>query len=159
MTGGVRSGKSRFAQALAEGMGPSRCFVATAEVRDQEMAARVARHRADRGEGWATVEEPVDLAPLLDRPEVVLVDCLTLWLTNLLLAERDVATERRRLVDALAAARPGVVLVTNEVGFGIVPVNDLARRFRDEAGWLAQAVAEVCDEVHLCAAGLPLQLK
>lgn len=123
------------------------------------MAARVQRHRADRAGSWTTLEEPLDIAPLLARPEPVLVDCLTLWLTNVLLAERDVAAERARLVEAVRTAPGQLVLVTNEVGMGIVPTNELARRFRDEAGWLAQAVASVCDEVYLTAAGLPLRLK
>jgi len=158
VTGGVRSGKSRYAQARAEALGPRRIYVATAQVLDEEMADRVRRHQADRDDTWTTVEETYDLAGVLDRRQVVLIDCLTLWLTNLLLAERDIAAERARLVEALAAT-DDVVLVTNEVGLGIVPDNALARRFRDEAGWLAQAVAEVCDEVWLTAAGLPLRLK
>ena len=123
------------------------------------MAARVARHRQDRGAAWETVEEPLDIAPHLSRPEPMLVDCLTLWLTNVLLAERDPVVERERLVEAIAQAPGTLVLVTNEVGFGIVPMNPLARRFRDEAGRLSQSVAQVCDEVHLVAAGLPLRLK
>ncbi len=159
ITGGARSGKSRLAQTIAEGLGTERVYLATAEVRDEEMARRVRRHQADRGSGWSTLEVPIDIAGELDRDEVVLVDCLTFWLTNVLLAELDAEAERDRLVGALRCARGGIVLVTNEVGSGIVPVNELARRFRDEAGWLAQAVAEVCDEVHLCAAGLPLRLK
>lgn len=134
-------------------------YLATAEVRDDEMAQRVRRHQADRGEGWSTLEVPLDVAEQLDLHEVLLVDCLTLWLTNVMLSERDVETERARFVEALASARGHVVLVTNEVGLGIVPVNPLARRFRDEAGWLSQAVARVCDEVHLCAVGIPLRLK
>ncbi|MCP4804378.1 MAG: bifunctional adenosylcobinamide kinase/adenosylcobinamide-phosphate guanylyltransferase [Proteobacteria bacterium] len=158
VTGGVRSGKSRFAESRVRAMGPERLYLATSQVLDDEMADRVRRHQSDRDASWTTLEEPLDIAPLLSRPEPMLVDCLTLWLTNVLLAERDVVEERARLVAAVSEARD-VVLVTNEVGLGIVPANALARRFRDEAGWLAQAVAKVCDEVYLTAAGLPLRLK
>lgn len=127
------------------------------------MAARIARHREHRGPHWETVEEPLDLAAALTRhasaKRPVLVDCLTLWLTNLLLEERDIAAETGRLIETLPGLSGPVVFVSNEVGGGIVPENALARRFRDEAGHLNQAVAAAADRVCLIAAGLPLTLK
>ncbi len=162
VTGGARSGKSRFAQARAEGLHPRRFYLATAQALDAEMADRIARHRADRDASWRTLEEPLDPGPLLSQDGVVLLDCLTLWLSNLLLADRDDAAIEAA-IDALAAAvaradNP-VVLVTNEVGLGIVPDNALARAFRDHSGRLSQRLAAVCDEVVLCVAGLPLKIK
>jgi adenosylcobinamide kinase/adenosylcobinamide-phosphate guanylyltransferase len=160
--GGARSGKSRFAEAIVTAMpGPWLC-VATAEARDDEMQARIADHRARRATGWETAEVPLDLAPALEaapanRP--VLVDCLTLWLSNVLLADRDVEAEARWLAAALARPRGPWVVVANEVGLGIVPENALARRFRDAAGWLNQQVAAAADSVVLTVAGLPVQVK
>ena len=160
--GGARSGKSRRAQYLAEAASPTRTFVATAEPLDDEMASRIARHQADRGEGWTTVEAPIDLAGALYETvkpgHVVLVDCLTLWLSNLVYRERNVDAEIRRLVEALAL--PGeLILVSNEIGLGLVPETPLGRSFRDQQGWLNQAVAEASDRVEFVAAGLPLLLK
>jgi len=161
--GGARSGKSRYAQSRAESLAPSRVFVATAEAHDDEMRDRIARHRADRAKGWQTVEAPLELAAAVSahaRPgSVLLVDCLTLWTSNLLLAGRDVAGATADLVDALGRAPGPVVLVANEVGLGIVPDNALARRFRDAAGTINQQVAAVADEAVFVAAGLPLKLK
>lgn len=162
VTGGARSGKSRFAQARAEALGPERTYLATGRAWDEEMAERIRRHQADRGPGWRTVEEPLTLAPHLSAPGVVLVDCLTLWVTNLMMArgeDADLRPEFEALVEAVRRSPADVVLVTNEVGLGIVPMNRMARLFRDHAGWLSQALAPVCDEVVLCAAGLPLWLK
>ncbi|MCB9765491.1 MAG: bifunctional adenosylcobinamide kinase/adenosylcobinamide-phosphate guanylyltransferase [Alphaproteobacteria bacterium] len=162
VTGGARSGKSRFAQARAEALGPQRRYLATAQALDAEMAARIRRHQQDRDATWTTVEEPLDIAPRVAGPGVVLVDCLTLWVSNLLLARGEDAPlddALDGLVRAVAEAPNPVVLVTNEVGLGIVPMNPLARRFRDEAGRLAQALASVCDEVVLCVAGLPMWVK
>ncbi|MEL7449652.1 MAG: bifunctional adenosylcobinamide kinase/adenosylcobinamide-phosphate guanylyltransferase [Pseudomonadota bacterium] len=160
--GGARSGKSSRAQQLAEAASPTRTFVATAEPLDDEMASRIARHQADRGEGWTTREAPMDLAGALHetmRPgHVVLVDCLTLWLSNLVFRERDVSAETQRLLEALAL--PGeLILVSNEIGLGLVPETPLGRSFRDQQGWLNQAVAEASDRVEFVAAGLPLLLK
>lgn len=161
ITGGVRSGKTRYALSRAEAAGPERTYLATAQALDEEMADRIRRHQAERGPGWITVEEPLDITRHLGgRP--VLVDCLTLWLTNLMLSREDGApleAEFARLAEAVRAADAPVFLVTNEVGLGIVPENALARRFRDEAGRLAQGLAAVCDEVVLCVAGLPLHVK
>jgi len=160
VTGGARSGKTRHALSLAESLAPHRIYLATAEVRDAEMADRVGRHRAERGPSWQTIEEPLEVALRLDRPgAVVLLDCLTLWVSNLMEAERDLPMEFARLNAALAEVRNPVVVVTNEVGFGIVPDNALARRFRDASGTLAQGVAAVCDRVDLLVAGLPLRVK
>ena len=163
MLGGARSGKSRHAQALAEATGLAPVIVATAQAFDDEMRDRIAHHRADRDARWTTVEAPLDLAGALraaDRDDrVVVVDCLTLWLSNLLLADADVDAAAAGVVAALGATRAAVVLVSNEVGWGIVPDNALARRFRDAAGRLHQQVAAACDTVELVVAGLPLRLK
>lgn len=142
--------------------GLPRLAIVTARIWDDEMAARVARHRAARGEGWTVVEEPRDLAGALDAApagQAILVDCLTLWLTNLILAEADVAAETRGLLAALSRAPGPVVLVTNEVGLSIVPENALARRFRDEQGRLNQRIAAASDLVAGVMAGLPFALK
>jgi adenosylcobinamide kinase/adenosylcobinamide-phosphate guanylyltransferase len=162
--GGARSGKSRHAEALIERQPPPWRYIATAQALDAEMTARIAEHRARRPEGWITAEAPLDLtAALAAAPDgqPVLIDFLTLWLTNLLLADPDADPEPEacRLATALAAPRGPWVAVANEVGLGIVPENALARRFRDAAGRLNQAVAAAADEVLLLVAGLPLRLK
>jgi len=160
--GGARSGKSRHAQALAEAAGPRRLFVATAQVLDEEMRERVERHRADRDASWRTLEEPLELPAVLRAPrepgEAVLVDCLTLWLSNLLVAGRDVEAASDALVAAVPAGDVPLVLVSNEVGLGIVPDNALARRFRDAAGRLNQRLAAACDAADLVVAGIPLRI-
>jgi adenosylcobinamide kinase/adenosylcobinamide-phosphate guanylyltransferase len=163
--GGARSGKSRFALERARALGTRRVFVATGQAFDGEMDARIARHRAERGADFTTVEEPVALARVLrdqDRADVVLVDCLTLWLSNLLLRGDDeaaIAVAVADLIDALAARRLHVVLVTNEVGLGIVPDNALARTFRDVAGRAHQELAAIADEVHMAILGTVLRLR
>lgn len=160
--GGARSGKSRLAEDLVRRTGLPRVYVATAEARDDEMVARIARHRDGRGEGWTTVEAPLDLAPVLagvPAGSVVLIDCATLWLTNHLLADHDLDREAEALLDALAACAAPVVLVTNEVGLSIVPENALARRFRDAQGRLNQRAAAQAGLVVLVVAGLPVALK
>jgi adenosylcobinamide kinase/adenosylcobinamide-phosphate guanylyltransferase len=163
VTGGARSGKSRFALDRAADLGPPRVFLATAQAGDDEMAARIARHRADRPRGWRTVEEPLRLAQALRRFEggVVLIDCLTLWLANLMNddAEFDPAASIEELLRALRARRAAVVVVTNEVGSGIVPESPLGRAFRDDAGVMNQRVAEAADEAHLVVAGRALRIK
>ena len=160
--GGARSGKSAFAEALL-GDHAEPVYLATAEIKDDEMADRIRHHRLRRGARWATVEEPFDLTGALathSRPgRPLLVDCLTLWLSNLLLGDAPVEAEIRRLTDTLPALPGPVVLVSNEVGLGIVPDNPLARSFRDHAGRLNQAVAACCQHVVFVAAGLPLILK
>lgn len=161
--GGARSGKSRFAQTLAEQSGLSPVLVATATAGDGEMAERIARHRAERDGRWHTIEEPRALAALLageSGPQrFIVVDCLTLWLANLTFADADVDAETRALVAALGGAKGPIALVSNEVGSGIVPETALGRRFRDAQGRLNQALAAACDRVVLVVAGLPLPLK
>jgi len=164
VAGGARSGKSSFAQSLAEERSKQRVFLATAEALDDEMRERISRHQADRDDSWRTVEEPLELAAALEREassrESVLVDCLTLWLSNLLLAERDVEQEVATFVALLERWEGGpLILVSNEVGQGIVPENALARRFRDEAGRLNQRVAAAADEVWRVDFGIPQRLK
>lgn len=172
--GGARSGKSALAQrwALEQAMGGGLevCCLVTARATDAEMAARIAAHRAERPSGWRTVEAPVRLADAL-RSEagagrVLVVDCLTLWTANCLWAEQaaapDVARWRRErdaLLAALRALTGRILLVSNEVGLGIVPADAGSRLFRDEHGWLNQAVAAACDQVFLVSAGLPLRLR
>jgi adenosylcobinamide kinase/adenosylcobinamide-phosphate guanylyltransferase len=161
--GGARSGKSRHAEALVASIAPPWRYVATAQALDEEMDERIALHRRRRGSGWETHEAPVDLAGTIARLgeqfAPILVDCLTLWLTNLMLAEHDVATAVAKLETALEAAVAPIVLVANEVGLGIVPENALARRFRDEAGRLSQRLAGRADRVFFMVAGLPMQVK
>ncbi len=161
--GGARSGKSTLAETRARDSGLDVTYVATAEARDDEMADRIRLHRDRRPNGWRTVEAPVALAATLDREagpdRLLLVDCLTLWLGNLIDDDDALARERADLLDRLPRLPGAVVLVSNEVGLGIVPDNALARRFRDEGGWLNQTVAGVCERVTFVAAGLPLTLK
>ena len=161
--GGARSGKSRHAETLVTSAARAATYIATAEPGDAEMAARIAEHRARRGPFWHTVEAPLDLAAAIvahaapDRP--VLVDCLTLWLSNLLGARRIVEHESETLCAVLRDVMGPVVLVANEVGLGLVPETPLGRRFRDAAGRLNQDVAALADRVVFVAAGLPLPLK
>ena len=162
--GGARSGKSRFAQSWVEQRHASAVYVATGEARDEEMRDRIARHRADRGAMWTTVEEPLELPAALlqaQQSEAVLVDCLTLWLSNVFLhPERDAATELDALVALVGRWNgPDLALVTNEVGCGIVPENALAREFRDLAGRMNQRLAEASDEVYWTVFGQPLRIK
>lgn len=160
--GGARSGKSRFAEGLVAAAARRPVYVATASAGDAEMAARIAVHRARRGAEWITVEEPLRLADALatlDADAAALVDCLTLWLANLMEAGLDVDAERRALTAALRRLPAPAVLVSSEVGQGIVPDNAAARRFRDAAGLLHQDVAAVADRVYFVVAGLPQRLK
>lgn len=161
--GGARSGKSAYAESLAEKwMGP-RIFIATAQAHDEEMAARIKAHRERRGEGWTTVGALLDLPGALrdaaHKDTFVLIDCLTLWLTNVMLAELDCYSVVSELIEVLSNAPGTIVLVSNEVGSGIVPDNELARRFRDVAGQTNQRVAQAADGVVLVTAGLPMVLK
>ena len=160
--GGARSGKSRHAEALVTAFPPPWLYIATGEPRDNEMAARIAEHRARRGGEWQTIEAPRDLAAALAAGPVgaaVLVDCLTLWLSNVMLAGADVHAEIARLEHALAERSGPMVVVANEVGLGIVPENALARRFRDTAGRLNQRLAALADGVVLLVAGIPMKVK
>jgi adenosylcobinamide kinase / adenosylcobinamide-phosphate guanylyltransferase len=159
--GGARSGKSRHAEKLATALPAPWLYVATAQALDDEMAERIAHHRALRGEGWTTADAPWDVAGALRSAtaSAVLIDCLTLWLSNVMLGGGDVAREQAVLLDALRQAPVPIVAVSNEVGLGIVPENALARAFRDAQGRLNAAVAERADHVVFMAAGLPLVLK
>ncbi|RUT91479.1 bifunctional adenosylcobinamide kinase/adenosylcobinamide-phosphate guanylyltransferase [Mesorhizobium sp. USDA-HM6] len=160
--GGARSGKSAHAEALATASPSPWVYIATAQAYDDEMRERIALHRSRRGEGWVTVDAPLDLTGAIEAlpdHQAVLIDCLTLWLTNHMLAEHDLEAECRRLCDVLSRPRGPWLVVSNEVGLGIVPDNALARRFRDAAGRLNQQVAAVADSVLMMVAGLPLKVK
>lgn len=162
ITGGARSGKSRRAEVRARAFSGRSVYIATAEALDDEMAERIARHRARRGSEWIEREEPLDVSQALIETDGVgarLVDCLTLWLSNLLHAERDWPQAIIELADTLKRQQSPVVLVTNEVGLGIVPDNALARAYRDAAGHMNQTIAGVADEVEFVVAGLPMKLK
>ncbi|WP_027521110.1 bifunctional adenosylcobinamide kinase/adenosylcobinamide-phosphate guanylyltransferase [Bradyrhizobium sp. Ec3.3] len=162
ITGGARSGKSRRAEARVRGFPGRPVYIATAEALDAEMAERIAHHRARRGGDWIERETPLDLVAVLDATDgggARLVDCLTLWLSNLLHAGREWSNEAALLAAALRRQKSPVILVTNEVGLGIVPDNALARSFRDAAGLLNQAIAEVADEVEFVVSGLPMKVK
>lgn len=163
--GGARSGKSRYAEQLAIQSQKKRFYLATAQALDDEMEQRIKRHQTDRDEHWHTIEEPINLAKQLlahDSPEhCIVVDCLTLWLTNCLLADDATcwAEQKRLLLDNLTQLQSDVLFVSNETGLGIIPMDALSRRFVDEAGWLHQAIAEKADKVSFIAAGIPLTLK
>lgn len=161
--GGARSGKSCYAQALVERARSNWLFIATAQAGDAEMAARIARHRADRGPGWETIEEPLELSATLRKCDLpgraVLVDCITLWLSNLMFSGRDPAHEVAELVEEIGRFGAPLVFVSNEVGLGIVPETELGRGFRDWQGRANQEIARACDAVVFLAAGLPTLLK
>lgn len=165
VTGGARSGKSTYAEQRARQLGGRRLYVATAEPRDEEMAERIAAHQKRRGNEWAVVEEPIELAAALlaqrDKTDCALVDCLTLWLSNLLLHRESEFAQGKveELVETLPRLDFHVVLVTNEVGWGIVPDNPVARQFRDLAGWANQHIAAAANEVVLTVAGVPMIVK
>lgn len=163
--GGARSGKSRLAEQLAQDSGLEVTYIATSQPLDEEMRARIAHHRQQRPAHWGLIEEPLALAQVLreqaDARRCLLVDCLTLWLTNLLLdgdPER-LGRERQALLEVLEGLPGRVILVSNETGLGVVPMGELSRRYVDEAGWLHQALAHCCDRVQFCVAGLPMLLK
>lgn len=159
--GGARSGKSRYAESVIAALSPPWAYVATAEAGDAEMAERIAAHRARRGPNWQTIEAPHDLPTALrtSQGRPVLIDCLTLWLSNLLLADDNIEEETALLEQAVAACTAPVVLVANEVGYGIVPEHPLGRRFRDLQGVLNQRIAARADRVVLVVAGIPLAVK
>jgi adenosylcobinamide kinase/adenosylcobinamide-phosphate guanylyltransferase len=161
--GGARSGKSSYAERITVAHPRGCVYIATAEIGDDEMAERVRKHQARREAHWRTVEAPLDLGAAIvaetEQGAAVLVDCLTLWLSNLMAAGRDPAKETETLIRALGQAGGPVVFVSNEVGMGIVPDNALARAFRDHAGRINQRMAEIANTVFFVAAGLPLRLK
>ena len=161
--GGARSGKSRYGERLAEARPGPLLYIATAQAGDAEMAARIAHHRARRGSRWETVEEPLELVTALHAARgeegAILVDCLTLWLSNLLHAGRDPVAETEALLATLPVLSRPIVFISNEVGLGVVPENALARAFIDHAGWLHQCLGEAAQSVVFMAAGLAMPLK
>jgi adenosylcobinamide kinase/adenosylcobinamide-phosphate guanylyltransferase len=162
ITGGARSGKSALAERMTLALGTPAIYIATAEAWDAEMEDRIARHRARRGAEWETVAEPLDLVRALtetDGGRPRLVDCVTLWLSNLMLGQHDLEAEVSRVADLIPRLSAPVVFVTNEVGSGVVPDNALARAYRDAAGIANQRLATVCDELWLCVSGHPLKVK
>ena len=162
VTGGARSGKSSFAEKRTKQLGSSLIYIATSEIIDSEMENRVAEHQARRGSEWQTLHAPLKLTEALseiDGKGPCLVDCLTIWLNNLIFHNEDTIVATKELIKVLEQRSDPVVLVTNEVGSGIVPENALARRFRDEAGRMNQIISEVADEVYLSVSGIPLQIK
>ncbi|MEM9321105.1 MAG: bifunctional adenosylcobinamide kinase/adenosylcobinamide-phosphate guanylyltransferase [Pseudomonadota bacterium] len=162
ITGGARSGKSRIAEGWAQELGPSPIYIATGQAIDDEMAARIADHKARRGPEWSTVPEPLDVLRALEDTDGTgprLVDCLTLWLSNMMHHGRDWKTAAETLAAALGHLESPVILVTNEVGLGIVPENALARAFRDAQGQLNQRLAAAVDAVYLAVAGYPMKVK
>lgn len=166
ITGGARSGKSSFAERLAEGLAGRRAYLATAQALDAEMVRRVEQHRRRRGAKWDTFEEPLAISDLLaklsDRYETVLVDCLTLWLSNIMehtAGDDELQMRMEELLTAIKDFKGACILVSNEVGLGIVPDNPLARRFRDLAGILNQRIAEASHEAYFVAAGIPVKIK
>ncbi len=161
--GGARSGKSLYAEERCGAEPGEKIYVATAQAHDDEMQARIQQHQERRGSGWLLLEEPLELVAALEgnaaAGRTILVDCITLWVSNLMLSNRDVAGQVAQLSDLLPSLAGNLVLVTNEVGLGIVPDNALARAFRDEAGLANQILADMCDEVVFMTAGLPMWLK
>ena len=161
--GGARSGKSAYAESLALKSGGDLVYIATAEIFDEEMEARIDLHRQRRGPEWKLVEAPVDLPQAIRASDgentVILVDCLSVWTTNLLIHDQDIAQSRDALLETLRDCHGSLVLVASETGLGIVPDNALSRRFRDANGLLNQAVAAVADEVFFMTAGLALRIK
>lgn len=162
--GGARSGKSTRAQAFAEHISAERCYIATAQAFDDEMTERISRHQLDRDSSWTTFEEPLELSQALSKcveggHSVILVDCLTLWLSNIMLDKRDIEAETEKLIATLAQTNASIIFVSNEVGMGLVPDNALGREFRDAQGRLNQKIAALADKVEFIAAGLPLILK
>jgi len=165
ITGGARSGKSSFALSEASNIPGAKAYIATAEACDEEMRQRIDNHKKQRTKDWDTFEEPIKVADVIEEIKaqysLVIIDCLTLWLSNIMQSDADVMEEMEKLIHTLCAASPvsRVYIVSNEVGMGIVPDNELARRFRDMAGLLNQRVTEFADEVYLMVSGIPLKVK
>ncbi|MGQ9570087.1 MAG: bifunctional adenosylcobinamide kinase/adenosylcobinamide-phosphate guanylyltransferase [Thermodesulfovibrionales bacterium] len=165
ITGGARSGKSRFALQLSNKIFPMRkAYIATAEALDKEMEERIKKHRRERGDGWVTYEEAIKIDEVLKdidgKYDVIIIDCLTIWLSNLRKARLDIEAEIGKLISSLVTPHQSqIYIISNEVGMGIVPENKIGRRFRDISGILNQKIAKVADEVYLMVAGLPVKIK
>ncbi len=170
VTGGRRSGKSSYALELAESMGEKRLYVATAEPLDDEMKERIARHREERGDGWDTTEEPIDIVNILDHSKkynVILIDCLTLWLCNIMHngeaggepSDETIMKHIHSLADSCTSSNTDVIAVTNELGLGVIPSDPLSRRFTDLAGIMNQRMAAAADRVVITVSGIPLTIK
>ena len=171
ITGGARSGKSRFAEQITHNFGAPLCYLATAQPLDDEMDHRIAKHQQRRGDAWHAIEEPLQLAETLANYDgtynAVLIDCLTLWLSNLLMlheylgakAEERILEDVQNLAETLRGMTTPVVIVSNEVGMGIVPDNEMARMFRDHAGTMNRSAAEAADRVYLLCSGIPVRIK
>lgn len=165
ITGGARSGKSDFALKEASGISGKKAYIATAEALDEEMRKRIEEHKKKRGEGWDTYEEPLRIDYVIKETEseysAIVIDCMTIWLSNLLHGNYDVMNEIESITDALRITDnvSRIYIISNEVGLGIVPDNEMARRFRDMAGILNQKVAKIADEVYLVTAGIPVKIK
>ncbi|MFZ6016382.1 MAG: bifunctional adenosylcobinamide kinase/adenosylcobinamide-phosphate guanylyltransferase [Nitrospirota bacterium] len=164
ITGGARSGKSTFAFTEASKISGKKAYIATAEALDEEMQLRIENHKRQRGDDWITYEEPLKIANVIKKIKgeynVIIIECLTLWLSNLIHAGLNIEAEIEHLISSLITRYSSLVyIVSNEVGMGIVPENEMVRRFRDMAGLLNQKIAEVADEVYLVTAGIPLKIK
>lgn len=168
VTGGAKSGKSSFALSEAEKIKGKKAYIATAEALDEEMKDRIEKHKVERGKGWDTYEEPLKITEVIKKIEgeygAIVVDCLTLWLSNLLHADQDITSEIEKLVEifrdpGLQTPNSELFIVSNEVGTGVVPENKLAREFRDLAGTMNRKVAAVSDEVFMVVAGIPVKIK
>jgi adenosylcobinamide kinase/adenosylcobinamide-phosphate guanylyltransferase len=162
--GGARSGKSSYALAQAEASGSNLIFIATARASDEEMADRIRRHQQERGDNWTLIEEPFHLAARITefgKPDQVLIDCLTLWTSNWLCTDNPDGwkQEKQSFLAGIQRSRADIMMVTNEVGMGIVPMGQLSRQFIDQSGWLHQAIAAIADQVILVTVGIPRQLK
>ncbi|SIS96837.1 bifunctional adenosylcobinamide kinase/adenosylcobinamide-phosphate guanylyltransferase [Neptunomonas antarctica] len=161
--GGARSGKSRYAEKLASDSRKKVVYVATAQAYDDEMKARIQHHKEQRPDAWQTFEEPIYISNVISNisfsSHCILIDCLTLWMTNLLCENQNIAASKKSLLDALSHTESDIILVSNETGMGVVPLGELTRRYCDEAGWLHQEIAAVADQVVLMVAGIPVVIK
>ncbi|WP_290700310.1 bifunctional adenosylcobinamide kinase/adenosylcobinamide-phosphate guanylyltransferase [Amphritea sp.] len=161
--GGARSGKSSYAESLAKNNDSDVIYIATAQAYDDEMQGRIEQHKQQRPGEWPTFEEPLEISNVINNESYshncLLIDCLTLWLTNLLCADKNIAGYKQQLLDALNNAKGDIILVSNETGMGVVPMGELTRRYCDEAGWLHQEVAALADQVVLMVAGIPVVIK
>lgn len=160
--GGTRSGKSEYAESIANASGCELIYIATASAGDSEMSERIKKHKERRGKNWQTIEEEIDISVIIKQSsnqKLILIDCLTLWISNLLHYNLDIEVETEKLLNALKTTKSDIILVSNEVGQGIIPDNALARKFVDEAGILHQKIAKIAHEVFFVTAGIPTKIK